>query len=186
MSMTISDLPLSGLKLIELEMYVDERGFFVERFNEACFQANGLPTRFAQDNHSRSQPRTLRGLHYQTHPAQGKLIGVTRGHILDVVVDIRPKSATFGAHVARELSDANGCLMWIPPGFAHGFCVIGDSDADVVYKVDQPYSRSSEGGILWSDPELQIAWPLKDPIVSARDRTLPSFTEYRHQPVEWP
>lgn len=184
--MKISDLPLAGLKLIELNVYTDERGFFAERFNEGWFERNGLPTRFAQDNHSRSQPGTLRGLHYQVDPAQGKLIGVVRGAILDVAVDIRPDSPTYGKHIAMRLDDEQGRLLWIPPGFAHGFCVVGDTSADVLYKVDQPYNRSSEGGILWCDKELGIAWPFDAPLVSARDESLPSFDEYRQRPVKWP
>ncbi len=184
--MKISELSLAGLKLIELNVYKDERGFFAERFNEELFQENGLPTRFAQDNHSRSQPRTLRGLHYQADPAQGKLVGVIRGAILDVVVDIRSESPTYGAHLAIELKDDEGRLLWIPAGFAHGFCVVGDTPADVLYKVDAPYDPSSEGGILWCDSDLGIAWPFADPIVSGRDRSLPSFKAYRQHPVGWP
>jgi dTDP-4-dehydrorhamnose 3,5-epimerase len=181
----VSDLPLAGLKLIELDVHADERGFFTERYNETRFRVNGLPVSFVQDNHSRSIPRTLRGLHYQIRPAQGKLVGVVRGRILDVVVDIRPWSATYGRHLATPLSDENGRLLWIPPGFAHGFCVTGNEPADVLYKVDCPYERSTEGGILWSDPELGIDWPFKDPTVSARDQDLPRFRDYRQNPVEW-
>jgi dTDP-4-dehydrorhamnose 3,5-epimerase len=184
--MKVSDLAIAGLKLIELDVHADERGFFIERYNETRFAVNGLPTRFVQDNHSRSIPRTLRGLHYQARPAQGKLVGVVRGAILDVVVDIRPLSATYGRHLATSLSDENGRLLWIPPGFAHGFCVIGAEPADVLYKVDSPYERSTEGGILWSDPELRIDWPFTDPTVSPRDQHLPRFHEYRQNPVEWP
>lgn len=183
--MRVSDLSLAGLKLIELAVHGDERGFFVERYNEARFGINGLPTRFVQDNHSRSAPRTLRGLHYQVRPAQGKLVGVIRGRILDVVVDIRPQSPTYGAHAASYLNDEDGRLLWIPPGFAHGFCVLGNEPADVLYKVDQPYERSTEGGIVWSDPDLAITWPFADPTVSERDQHLPPFHEYRRHPVEW-
>ena len=183
--MKVSDLPIADLKLIHLDVYADERGIFVERYNEAHFRANGLPTHFFQDNHSRSAPGTLRGLHYQVRPAQGKLIGVIRGTILDVVVDIRPNSLSYGAHVASYLNDQDGQLLWIPPGFAHGFCVIGSEPADVLYKVDSPYERSTEGGILWSDPDLAIDWPLKDPTVSTKDQSLPRFHQYRLNPVDW-
>jgi dTDP-4-dehydrorhamnose 3,5-epimerase len=181
----VSDLPLAGLKLIELDVHADARGFFIERYNETSFSLNGLPVRFVQDNHSRSAPQTLRGLHYQVRPAQGKLVGVVRGAIMDVVVDIRPQSPTYGRHLSIPLDDDDGRLLWIPPGFAHGFCVIGAEPADVLYKVDRPYERSSEGGILWSDPELAIDWPVKNPTVSARDEKLPPFREYRQNPVEW-
>ncbi|MGE3179561.1 MAG: dTDP-4-dehydrorhamnose 3,5-epimerase family protein, partial [Vicinamibacterales bacterium] len=108
-----------------------------------------------------------------------------RGRIWDVVVDIRPTSPTFGQQFVTELSESSGRLLWIPPGLAHGFCVLGDEPADVVYKVDQPYNRRTEAGILWSDPELAIPWPVIDPIVSARDRQLPSFSAYRAQPPRW-
>jgi dTDP-4-dehydrorhamnose 3,5-epimerase len=124
----------------------------------------------------------LRGLHYQTAPAQGKLVGVVRGRIWDVVVDIRPSSPTYGRHSAVELTDLNGRLLWIPAGFAHGFCVLGDEPADVLYKVDALYNPASEGGIRWDDPELGIAWPIERPVISARDQKLPSFAEYRHAP----
>lgn len=184
-SMTISDLPLAGLKLIELAVHRDHRGYFLERYNEAVFAACGLPTAFAQDNHSRSEPGTLRGLHYQLAPPQGKLVGIVRGAILDVAVDIRPESPTFGRHVTVELREEEPRLLWIPPGFAHGFCVIGESPADVLYKVDSAYEPASEGGILWADPELGIQWPTRDPIVSARDQQLPTFAEYRSRAVEW-
>lgn len=176
--MKVTDLPLQGLKLIELRLHSDERGFFVERFNREKLRGSGLPEEFAQDNHSRSLPGVLRGLHFQARPAQGKLVGVTRGRIWDVAVDLRRDSATFGKHYAVELSDSNGKLLWIPPGFAHGFCVLGDEPADVLYKVDTPYSSESEGGILWSDPDLDIRWPIDQPIVSKRDADLPSFAAY--------
>src|SRR5262245_54513553 len=183
--MKISGLSLDGETLIELDLHGDARGFFVERYNEDQFRRHGLPSSFCQDNHSRSAPRTLRGLHYQSRPAQGKLVGVIRGAILDVVVDIRPKSPTYGAHLATALNGEDGRLLWIPPGFAHGFCVIGDDPADVLYKVDSPYERATEGGILWSDPELSIDWPFRDPTVSQRDQRLPLFAHYRDNPIDW-
>jgi len=176
---------IAGVVTVQLDVWEDERGFFVERFNAQAFERAGLPTRFCQDNHSRSKPGVVRGLHYQTDPAQGKLVGVVRGRIWDVVVDIRPTSPTFGQQFVTELSESSGRLLWIPPGLAHGFCVLGDEPADVVYKVDQPYNRRTEAGILWSDPELAIPWPVIDPIVSARDRQLPSFSAYRAQPHMW-
>jgi dTDP-4-dehydrorhamnose 3,5-epimerase len=182
--MKISPLGLSGLLLIEPPMFRDARGFFVERHSDHRFQSHGLP-RFCQDNHSRSHPGTLRGLHYQAHPPQGKLVGVIRGTIWDVAVDIRPDSATYGKHVAIELNDNDSRLLWIPAGFAHGFCVTGSEDADVLYKVDSPYEPSTEGGIVWSDPELAIPWPIARPIVSERDCNLPHFSSYREAPVRW-
>jgi dTDP-4-dehydrorhamnose 3,5-epimerase len=183
--MKIVKTELAGVVLIELAVYGDERGFFTERFQRERFAGAGLPIDFIQDNHSRSAPGVLRGLHYQHTPAQGKLIGVVRGRIWDVVVDIRPWSATFGQYFDCELSDLNGRLLWIPPGFAHGFCVTGDEPADVLYKVDAPYNPAGESGILWSDTELGIRWPVANPIISARDQRLQSFADYRRNPIEW-
>jgi dTDP-4-dehydrorhamnose 3,5-epimerase len=177
--MQVERLGLPGLALITLKIYRDERGFFVERFQEERFEQHGLPTRFIQDNHSRSLPGVLRGLHFQTGTGQGKLIGVSRGRIWDVAVDIRPESQTFGQSFAIELSDENGLVLWIPAGFAHGFCTLGTEAADVLYKVDAPYDPASEGGIHWADPELALAWPLDSPLVSARDEKLASFAAYR-------
>jgi dTDP-4-dehydrorhamnose 3,5-epimerase len=183
--MKVTPVEIKGLLLVQLRLHGDARGFFVERFQEARFREAGLPTHFVQDNHSRSGPRVLRGLHYQANPDQGKLVGVVRGRIWDVVVDVRPDSPTFGQSLGVELSDMNGQVLWIPPGFAHGFCVLGDEPADVLYKVDSPYTPSGEGGIRWNDPELAIAWPLKDPIVSARDQALGTFAQYRQKPPRW-
>jgi dTDP-4-dehydrorhamnose 3,5-epimerase len=174
---------LSGLKLIELKIYGDDRGFFTERYVAERFIAYGLPERFIQDNHSRSKPGVIRGLHYQADPAQGKLVGVIRGKIWDVAVDLRKDSPTFGQWEAFELSDENGRLLWIPAGFAHGFCVLGNEDADVMYKVDAAYSPKTEGGILYSDPDLKIDWPDKDPIVSGKDKVLPGFASYSKNPL---
>ena len=183
--MNVVAIRLAGLKTVELERFEDARGFFIERYNQERFRQEGLPSNFCQDNHSRSAPGVLRGLHYQTDPPQGKLIGVVHGRIWDVVVDIRPQSPTYGEHFACELNDTEGRLLWIPPGLAHGFCVLGDEPADVVYKVDQPYSPASEGGILWSDDELGIKWPVAQPMVSPRDQRLPPFKEYRLRPPAW-
>lgn len=183
--MEISTLELPGLALVQLKLHGDARGFFVERFREDAFAKAGLPNYFVQDNHSRSAPGVLRGLHYQVSPAQGKLVGVVRGRIWDVAVDIRPNSPTFGKHFGVELSDMNGRLLWIPAGFAHGFCVLGSEPADVFYKVDGLYNAATEGGIAWNDPDLAISWPLESPAVSARDQSLASFAEYRKNPVAW-
>jgi len=183
--MKLVPLELPGLARIELEVNDDARGFFVERFNAARFRELGLATNFAQDNHSRSAPGVVRGLHYQFDPPQAKLVGVTRGRVWDVVVDIRPDSPTFGNQSHTELTDLNGILLWIPPGFAHGFCVIGDEPADVIYKVDTIWNPTGEGGIHPSDPELSIPWPVKNPSLSARDQKLPSFASYRAKSPAW-
>lgn len=179
----VKDLKLSGLKLIELKQFHDDRGYFSERYVKERFEGYGLPANFIQDNHSRSKPGVIRGLHYQTNPAQGKLVGVIRGRILDVAVDIRKDSSTFGQWEAVELSDENGRLLWIPAGFAHGFCIMGDEPADVMYKVDAPYSPKTEGGIVFNDSELKIEWPVKSPIVSGKDQALQTFEQYSLNPV---
>jgi dTDP-4-dehydrorhamnose 3,5-epimerase len=175
----VTPLALSGLLLVEVKLWCDERGFFAERFHIEGFGAVGLPTTFVQDNHSRSMPGVLRGLHYQDAPPQGKLVGVVRGRVWDVVVDIRPESPTFGQHVGIELSDVNGRVLWVPPRFAHGFCVLGDEPADVLYKVDALYNPATEGGLYWGDADLSIPWPIEKPVMSERDQRLPSFAEYR-------
>ncbi|MDQ3817805.1 MAG: dTDP-4-dehydrorhamnose 3,5-epimerase [Acidobacteriota bacterium] len=177
--MQVTPLDAEGLLLIELDIYRDSRGFFVERFNLERFRQHGLELNFVQDNHSRSEPGVLRGLHYQNDPPQGKLVGVTRGTVWDVVVDLRPDSKTFGQNFVTELSDTNGHMLWIPVGFAHGFCVLGDEPADVLYKVTAPYNPRTEKGIFWADEELAIEWPIPNPIISERDVRLPCFAEFR-------
>lgn len=168
----MKELSISGLKIIQNKIFKDERGFFTERYKKDLFSELGLPE-FVQDNHSRSKPGVLRGLHYQTGPtAQGKLVSVIRGKIFDVAVDLRKNSPTYGKYEAVELSDENGLQFWIPPGFAHGFCVIGNEDADVFYKVDRPYAPSTEGGIIYNDPGFGIEWPVKNPVLSAKDMSL--------------
>jgi dTDP-4-dehydrorhamnose 3,5-epimerase len=183
--MNVIHLDLKGLILFSLPLHKDERGFFVERYQSKRFEPYLPGKDFVQDNHSRSLPGVLRGLHYQRQPAQGKLVGVIRGRIWDVAVDVRHNSPTFGESFATELSDENGRLLWIPAGFAHGFCVLGDEPADVLYKVDALYNGPGEGGIHWADPDLAIRWPLPGPIVSARDEQLASFAAYRARPIAW-
>ncbi|NDF13095.1 MAG: dTDP-4-dehydrorhamnose 3,5-epimerase [Proteobacteria bacterium] len=183
--MKVIDTKLDGVKIVQLTKHGDKRGFFVERFNEAKFKEAGLPIRFAQDNHSRSSPGVLRGLHFQHTPPQGKLVGAVRGRIWDVAVDVRPNSKTFGEYVGVELSDENATLLWVPGGFAHGFCVLGDEMADVMYKVTETYNAPGEMGILYDDPDLNIPWPIKNPVVSDRDTKLQSFAQYKKNPVKW-
>ena len=181
--MQIQDCPIEGLKLIQLKVNGDNRGFFIERFNVTLFKEAGLPYEFLQDNHSRSAPGIARGLHYQQAPAQGKLVGVTRGRVWDVALDIRPGSPTFGKHYGVELDHST--LFWLPAGFAHGFCVLGDEPADMLYKVTANYSQAGEGGIAPYDPALGIDWPVKNPVLSARDQGLPSWSDYCANPVQW-
>jgi len=185
LGMQIHDCPIAGLKTIQLKILGDSRGFFVERFHAQRFADAGLPTEFTQDNHSRSAPGILRGLHYQHTPPQGKLVGVIRGRVWDVAVDIRPQSPTFGQHHAVELSGDNGLLFWMPPGFAHGFCVLGDEPADMYYKVTGLYNAPGEGGIAYNDPDLNIPWPIENPTISARDLSQQSWRDYCSQPPSW-
>ncbi|MAR55756.1 MAG: dTDP-4-dehydrorhamnose 3,5-epimerase [Rickettsiales bacterium] len=183
--MKLHDTALDAVKLIELQIHGDARGFFVERYHKDKLREAGLDVDFVQDNHSRSAPGILRGLHYQHTPPQGKLVGVTRGRVLDVAVDIRIDSPTFGHYVAEELSETNGRLLWVPAGFAHGFCVLGDEPADMLYKVSGLYNADGEGGIRYDDPEIGIAWPIDNPQISARDEGLMSLAEYRANPAPW-
>ncbi len=184
--MKVHDCPLQGLKIIELDLHGDARGFFVERFHRQRFLDHGLPVDFSQDNHSRSAPGVMRGLHYQHTPAQGKLVGVTRGRVWDVALDIRADSPTYGQHHAVELTGENGILFWMPPGFAHGFCVLGEEPADMLYKVTGHYNMEGEGGIRATDADLNIPWPVACDNFSPRDLALPSWEEYRQHPVLWP
>lgn len=181
----IQDLPFAGLKVIELTHYHDDRGFFTEWYKETKFYEDGLYIKFVQDNFSHSRPGVIRGLHYQRHPAQGKLVGVMRGKILDVVVDLRASSPTYGQSYSIELSEKNGKQLWIPPGFAHGFCVLGQEDVSVFYKVNAPHSPEGEGGIRYDDPDLKIDWPIpeKDRIVSPKDLALPTLADYKNNPA---
>ncbi|MCD6034619.1 MAG: dTDP-4-dehydrorhamnose 3,5-epimerase [Rickettsiales bacterium] len=183
--MEVLDTPLDTVKIVQLKVHGDSRGFFVERFNETLFAKHGLPTVFKQDNHSRSAPEVLRGLHYQFAPAQGKLVGAIRGRIWDVAVDIRPNSSTFGQHFGIELSDMNGKLLWVPGGFAHGFCVLGDEPADVLYKVTALYNPEGERGLQWDDPDMAVKWPITNPTLSTRDKTQASFADYKKNPPIW-
>ena len=165
-------LEIPEVVLIQVSGQPDARGFFRETYRQAEFAAQGFPT-FVQDNHSRSTRGVLRGLHYQKHPrAQGKFVIVARGEIFDVAVDIRKGSPTYTHWVAQTLSAENGRMMYIPPGFAHGFCVLSES-ADVVYKVTAEYAPELERGIIWNDPDIGVAWSQREPIVSDRDAQLP-------------
>lgn len=183
--MKVIDEPMRGLKVIQLEMRGDQRGFFIERYHTDKLAALGITQTFVQDNHSRSAPSILRGLHYQHTPAQGKLVGVVRGRVWDVAVDIRPDSQTFGKYHGVELSDDNGRIFWIPAGFAHGFCVLGDEPADMLYKCTGLYNAQGEGGIAYNDQQLHIDWPITSPLISKRDEEQQSFAQYRKAMPAW-
>jgi dTDP-4-dehydrorhamnose 3,5-epimerase len=180
--MTAHPLPeLPDVLRIALAPHGDARGFFVERWRADAATALGLPA-FVQLNHSRSRRGALRGLHYQAPPhAQGKLVGVVRGAIFDVVVDLRRASPTYGRWAGTPLDDERHELLWVPPGFAHGFLVTSDV-ADVLYQVDAGYAPAAEGGLPWDDPDLAIAWPLapgEGPTLSARDASWPPLSALR-------
>ena len=180
--MEILSTEFAGLKVVQLKIYHDNRGFFVERFNKKLFQDLGLPVDYFQDNHSLSAPNVIRGLHFQNNPSQAKLVGCLRGKILDVAVDIRKDSPTFGKYFSIELSAENGKLLFIPAGFAHGFAVLGDEPADVMYKVDNQFSKEGDGGIRFNDPDLKIDWQIVNPIISDKDKNLPLFADYLKNP----
>ncbi len=174
--MIIEDTVLSGVKIITPKKLGDSRGYFSETYNAQSYAAAGLSLNFVQDNQSHSAQRgTLRGLHFQTAPfAQDKLIRVIKGAILDVAVDLRRGSRTFGRHVAVELSTANWRQLLVPVGFAHGFCTL-EADTEVFYKVTNVYSAANDRGLAWNDPELAIAWPVsaEQAILSDKDRKQP-------------
>ena len=148
---------------------------FYEVYSKSRYEQYGIPS-FVQDNHSVSKNGVLRGLHYQTNPGQGKLVRVTRGEVFDVAVDIRKQSPTYGKWWGLSLSETNNLQLYIPIGFAHGFCVLSES-AEVLYKCSDYYSPKNERGILWSDPDLAIDWPVKEPILSEKDAVYPRFRE---------
>lgn len=173
---------LERVVVIESRGFHDDRGFFSETYHRRDFTAAGLDYEFVQENHSRSRRHVLRGLHYQDMRApMGKLVRCLRGAILDVAVDIRVGSPTFGRWTAVELTDANFRQLMIPAGFAHGFVALTDP-ADVMYLCTGYYAPEAEGTIAWNDPELAIAWPVEDPIVSGKDRLGASLADYRASP----
>ena len=168
---------LDGLVLLAPAVHGDERGFFVETYREETWGSHGIPSTFVQDNHSRSRRGTLRGIHFQTHPGQGKLVRVARGRVLDVAVDLRRGSPTFGEWESFELDDARGHQLWIPVGFGHGFCVLSET-ADFVYKCTNYYDAATEAGIRFDDPEVGVAWPDDiELLYSERDHAAPRLAE---------
>jgi dTDP-4-dehydrorhamnose 3,5-epimerase len=179
--MKFTRLEIEGLVLIEPRIFVDIRGYFFESYNQLQFEQNGIPTKFVQDNQSVSKKSVIRGLHFQIAPCQqGKLVSVIKGKVLDVVVDIRKDSPTFGKQVNVELDDISKRILWIPPGFAHGFAVHQD-DTIFFYKCTNFYDKSSEKGIRFNDSTLKINWGVGDPIVSDKDLQLMSLEEYEKE-----
>ncbi len=185
--MQIQALGIPDVKLIEPTRFGDERGFFSETYHQNRLWAAGIDAVFVQDNHSMSwHVNTIRGLHCQIAPfAQGKLVRCVRGAIWDVAVDVRPGSASYGRHVAVDLSAENWRQIWIPAGFLHGFCTLA-ADTEVIYKVTAPYDRDSERGVIWNDPTVALPWPLTGaPVLSDKDAALPglaSLTQNRQLP----
>lgn len=169
MPFKFSKMSIPDVVLIEPKVFPDARGFFVELFKASEFHANGVPAAFVQVNHSRSQKNVLRGLHYQLNPkAQAKLVGVVHGEIFDVAVDIRRGSPTYGQWVAERLSETNKRMLFVPEGFAHGFCVLSD-EAEITYYCSKEYASNMERSILWNDPAIAVSWPIKEPLLSAKD-----------------
>jgi dTDP-4-dehydrorhamnose 3,5-epimerase len=174
--MRVSQTSLPGVLIVEPKVHGDDRGFFMETFHAGRYAAAGIQAAFVQDNLSRSVQGTLRGLHFQEPHGQGKLVQVLRGAVYDVAVDVRQGSPTFGKWVAAELSSENRLQLWVPPGFAHGFCVVSES-ADFHYKCTDLYAPEHERGIAWNDPELAIPWPAPKPLISPKDATLPPLRQ---------
>ena len=178
MEVKVEKTALPGVVVIEPRVFRDSRGFFTESYNRQAFSDAGIEAEFVQDNHSLSVPAgTLRGLHFQRPPMeQAKLVRVTAGAVYDVAVDIRPGSATFGKWVGAILSAANHRQLFVPRGFAHGFCTLVPN-TEVMYKVDNYYSPEHDGGILWNDPEISVEWPFTEVTLSDKDKGLPRLAE---------
>ena len=176
---------ISGLVIIQASVFGDDRGFFMETYSEKVFAENGIDVEFVQDNHSKSTKGVLRGLHFQKPPfAQDKLVRCTRGEVLDVAVDIRPNSPTFGQYQSVLLTEENKTMFFIPKGFAHGFLVLSDI-AEFQYKCSNFYNKESEGGVLYNDPAIGIDWPKLDIelILSDKDKLWPTFSEIKKRPL---
>ena len=177
--MLIQKTKLQDCIIVEPKVFGDDRGFFLENFNKQRYlEEAGISEEFVQDNHSRSARGVLRGLHFQKTKPQGKLVRVVRGEVYDVAVDIRKGSATFGKWEGVILSEENKKQFWVPPGFAHGFVVLSDT-ADFEYKCTDYYDPSDEGSILWSDPDLNIPWPIANPVLSTKDKSAKRLVDLR-------
>ena len=174
--MKVTETYLPGVLLIEPEVYGDSRGFFKETFQAERYRDSGINYDFVQDNYSRSQKGVLRGLHFQITKPQGKLVSCSKGAVFDVAVDIDPESRTYGQYVGIELTEENHKQLWVPPGYAHGFCVLSET-ADFQYKCTDYYDPSDEGGVIWNDPDVAIEWPITHPSLSSKDALLPTLTQ---------
>lgn len=178
--MNVIKTKIKDLLIIEPKVFGDERGFFYETFHAERYKAAGINDNFVQDNRSRSSQGVLRGLHFQKTKPQGKLVTVNDGEVFDVAVDLRPGSDTFGQHEAIILTGENKLQFYVPPGFAHGFCVLSET-ADFQYKCTDFYDPSDEGGLLWNDEELAIKWPINEPLLSEKDKIQPKLSEIKKQ-----
>ncbi len=174
--MKIEETELPGVLLVEPQVFEDARGFFTEMYNEERWRAHGLPTQWMQENRSRSHRGVIRGLHFQSGMPQGKLVSVVYGEVYDVALDVRRGSPTFGKWYGTVLRDTPPSALWLPPGFAHGLCALSEV-AEVVYKCDTLYDAARDCGVRWDDPGLGITWPVRDPILSEKDRRLPTLDE---------
>lgn len=183
--MNVDVTPLPGVLLVTPRVFGDARGFFLETFNAPRYASHGIIGPFVQDNWSRSAKNILRGLHFQHPNAQGKLVSVARGAVWDVAVDVRVGSPHFGRWYGVELSESNKQQLWLPPGFAHGFCALTD-DTDFVYKCTATYSQPDEHAVLWNDPAIGIEWPVKEPLLSKKDLEAPTLANARALPVYQP
>ncbi|MCS7027532.1 MAG: dTDP-4-dehydrorhamnose 3,5-epimerase [Bacteroidia bacterium] len=176
--MKVHTTPIPGVWIIEPQIFSDARGYFFESYHKEKFKSIGIEMEFVQDNESLSQKNTVRGLHFQAPPyAQGKLVRVARGRVYDVCVDIRKSSPTYGKYFGIELSAENHLMLWIPEGFAHGFSVLEDNTL-FLYKCTNIYNKAAERGILWNDPTLNIDWKVENPIISEKDKHLPTFDTF--------
>ena len=179
--MKIIKTEIEGLLIIKPRVFEDERGYFFESWSKAAFENAGLDINFIQDNQSFSSKGVVRGLHFQNPPfAQGKLVHVLKGSVLDVAVDIRKKSPTYGKHVSVLLSGENKTMFWIPPGFAHGFSTLEDNTI-FSYKCSGVYNKESEGSLMWNDTNLNIDWKIKNPIISEKDQNSELFANFKTQ-----
>ena len=177
MPFNFTKMNIEGVILVEPKVFGDERGFFMESYKASEFKANGIEVDFVQDNHSKSTKGVLRGLHFQKEPkSQAKLVRCTKGKILDIGVDLRPGSETFGKWVGAELSEENKNMLFLPEGFAHGFAVLSD-EAEVLYKASNEYSVEHDAGIRWNDPEIGVKWGIENPLVSEKDAIMPFLKE---------
>ena len=174
--MKVNKAPRDGVLIIEPKVFKDPRGIFYEVYSAKKYEEHGIPIHFVQDNHSVSEKGVLRGLHYQINPGQAKLVRVTQGEVFDVVLDIRKESSTYGKWWSLHISETNKLQLYIPLGFAHGFCVLSES-AEFLYKCSDYYSPENELGIIWNDPDLAIKWPIENPILSEKDNVYPRFNE---------